>query len=115
MTLKVERDENQEPPIVTEDISTSATVSDEYHLSEEILSSLYKCSSNPGNFALKLVIRLFPELFGPDNLRLDFNYYGGGKKNKKQMREAGVAGEKARLSFLSRSEGNDNMEGQSGT
>ncbi|KAK3093361.1 hypothetical protein FSP39_014551 [Pinctada imbricata] len=44
-----------------------------------------RCSLNPGNFAVKIVERLFPELFGEDNLRFQFSYNGGGISDKKSL------------------------------
>ncbi|KAK3107585.1 hypothetical protein FSP39_017794 [Pinctada imbricata] len=70
-----------------------------------------RCSLNPGNFAVKIVERLFPELFGEDNLRFQFSYNGGGIRDKKSL--DGVrfrVHTKVRLSSLSGSQGNQSVE-----
>ncbi|KAK3105296.1 hypothetical protein FSP39_021794 [Pinctada imbricata] len=41
-----------------------------YVIPTSTLLEMKRCSLNPGNFAVKIVERLFPELFGEDNLRL---------------------------------------------
>lgn len=55
---------------------------DEPPLDRETVSSIHSVSLGPGNFAKKLVERVFPELFGPSNLRMGYSVYGGGKKGK---------------------------------
>jgi hypothetical protein len=44
-----------------------------YHISLDELTKLDKAAFNAGNFACKLVNRLFPELFGPDHLRTTYS------------------------------------------
>ena len=54
----------------------------EYEIDLMSLRQINTDSKGPGNFAKKLVEKLFPELFGPDNLRNSFSYNGGGPKKK---------------------------------
>ncbi|XP_022298204.1 uncharacterized protein LOC111107333 [Crassostrea virginica] len=40
---------------------------------------------NTGNFAVNISRRLWPELFGEGDLRFQYNWYGGGIHNKKEL------------------------------
>ncbi|KAK3100638.1 hypothetical protein FSP39_022895 [Pinctada imbricata] len=51
-------------------------------ISERTLNVMHKESSGPGNFALRLTRHFFPELFGPDALRRNYNWNGGGRNKK---------------------------------
>ncbi|XP_033758185.1 BEN domain-containing protein 3-like [Pecten maximus] len=42
-------------------------------------------STGPGNFAKNICIKLYPELFGPDNLRYQYSFFGGGPLQKKEL------------------------------
>ena len=48
------------------------------------------CCNSRGacNLVGKLVSRLYPELFGPENLRFRYSYHGGGPKAKKYLDKA---------------------------
>ena len=75
------------------DVSSSETTSSidtenippEYSITTESLRNIRQSASGAGNFGLKLVKKLFPELFGPENLRFQYNWYGGGQNNKKRL------------------------------
>lgn len=56
-----------------------------YQISVETLRVYFGAASSLGNFAVKLVERLYPELFGPDHLRLMYSYKGNGKHAKKEL------------------------------
>lgn len=49
---------------------------DNFTIPIETLREMHKEAKSPGNFALKLVIKLFPELFGPERLRFEYNWNG---------------------------------------
>ncbi|XP_053388739.1 BEN domain-containing protein 3-like [Mercenaria mercenaria] len=61
------------------------SVPSEYSISEEELASIKRDSKGAGNFGAQLVKRLFPELFGPTNLRHQYNWFGGGVKSKQEL------------------------------
>ncbi|KAH3822958.1 hypothetical protein DPMN_124752 [Dreissena polymorpha] len=50
-------------------------------LPEEEVRRIHGESHNAGHFACLLVKRVFPELFGPRNLRSLYNWHGGGQNN----------------------------------
>lgn len=50
----------------------------QYELSDEQILPVKNESYGVGNFAARLVSKLFPELFGLDCLRLKYIWYGGG-------------------------------------
>lgn len=54
-------------------------------ISDEELRAIRAVSANPGNFAAKLVQRIFPELFTDANIRGHFNYNGGGHNRKQAL------------------------------
>jgi len=54
-------------------------------VSDEELRAIRAVSANPGNFADKLVQRIFPELFTDANIRGHFNYNGGGHNRKQAL------------------------------
>ena len=56
-----------------------------YRIDLEELRELQISSSCAGNFALGLTRKLFPELFGPGNLRFKFGYNGGGVLGKEEL------------------------------
>ncbi|XP_043921410.1 BEN domain-containing protein 3 [Protopterus annectens] len=59
----------------------------EYMLSKEQLKSIYDSSLSIGNFASRLLVHLFPELFTSDNLRKQYNCSGSlGKKQLDPVR-----------------------------
>ncbi|KAK3100225.1 hypothetical protein FSP39_016541, partial [Pinctada imbricata] len=55
------------------------SVPSEFRISIEELCDIYKCTNRAGNMASHLVKRLFPELFGPAQLRFQYNWYGNGE------------------------------------
>jgi len=57
----------------------------EYAIGISSLQQMCQESNCAGNFAAKLTKKFFPELFGPLNLRLMYNWYGGGKLCKQEM------------------------------
>jgi hypothetical protein len=57
----------------------------QYRLSVDELHGINESAQGKGNFAKLVVERLFPELFGPDNLRWLYNYNGGGARAKKEL------------------------------
>lgn len=57
----------------------------QYELSDEQILSTKNDSCGAGNFAARLVSKLFPELFGLDWLRLKYNWYGGGALRKLEL------------------------------
>ncbi|KAM4865918.1 BEN domain-containing protein 3 [Thomomys bottae] len=54
-----------------------------YLLSDKEVREIVQQSQSVGNFAARLLIRLFPELFTAENLRLQYNHSGA--CNKKQL------------------------------
>ncbi|XP_038253104.1 BEN domain-containing protein 3 [Dermochelys coriacea] len=54
-----------------------------YMLSDKEVREIVQQSLSVGNFAARLLVRLFPELFTPENLRLQYNHSGA--CNKKQL------------------------------
>ncbi|XP_054827539.1 BEN domain-containing protein 3 [Eublepharis macularius] len=54
-----------------------------YLLSDKEVREIVQQSLSVGNFAARLLVRLFPELFTSDNLRLQYNHSGA--CNKKQL------------------------------
>ncbi|XP_077343292.1 BEN domain-containing protein 3 [Lithobates pipiens] len=54
-----------------------------YLLSDKEIRDIVQQSLSVGNFAARLLVRLFPELFTPENLRLQYNHSGA--CNKKQL------------------------------
>lgn len=54
-----------------------------YLLSDKEVREIIQQSLSVGNFAARLLVRLFPELFTSDNLRLQYNHSGA--CNKKQL------------------------------
>ncbi|XP_038655166.1 BEN domain-containing protein 3 isoform X2 [Scyliorhinus canicula] len=59
----------------------------DYVLSKQQLKNIYESSLSIGNFASRLLVRLFPELFTPENLRKQYNCSGSlGKKQLDPVR-----------------------------
>ncbi|XP_028293476.1 BEN domain-containing protein 3 [Gouania willdenowi] len=59
----------------------------EYFLSREHLKINYECSLSIGNFASRLLVLMFPELFTPENARKQYNCSGSlGKKQLDPVR-----------------------------
>ena len=56
-----------------------------YRFSLEQLRELQSESTGPGTSALSLTRKLYPELFGPGQLRLKINYHGGGVLEKQEL------------------------------
>ncbi|XP_018409030.1 PREDICTED: BEN domain-containing protein 3 [Nanorana parkeri] len=54
-----------------------------YLLTDKEIRDIVQQSLSVGNFAARLLVRLFPELFTPENLRLQYNHSGA--CNKKQL------------------------------
>ncbi|OCT78198.1 BEN domain-containing protein 3 [Xenopus laevis] len=54
-----------------------------YLLNDKEIRDIVQQSLSVGNFAARLLVRLFPELFTPENLRLQYNHSGA--CNKKQL------------------------------
>ncbi|KAM4771037.1 BEN domain-containing protein 3 [Rhinophrynus dorsalis] len=54
-----------------------------YVLNDKEIRDIVQQSLSVGNFAARLLVRLFPELFTPENLRLQYNHSGA--CNKKQL------------------------------
>ena len=67
------------PPDINDGILTS------YSIPMETLRQLVTSTSSRGNFACRVVERLFPELFGPDNLRYGYSYNGSYSYRKKAL------------------------------
>lgn len=66
-------------------MSDIATENSTYALDETKLETIKRSGANAGNFAAKLVVEMFPELFGLTNLRLRYNWYGGGNRQKGEL------------------------------
>ena len=56
-----------------------------YRFSLDELRELQNEATGPGNFALSLTRKLYPELFGPGQLRLKYSYHGGGVREKQEL------------------------------
>ncbi|XP_034051283.1 BEN domain-containing protein 3 [Thalassophryne amazonica] len=62
-------------------------VPQEYILSKEKLKNIYECSLSIGNFASRLLVLMFPELFTQENTRKQYNCSGSlGKKQLDPVR-----------------------------
>ncbi|XP_061185032.1 uncharacterized protein LOC133193061 [Saccostrea echinata] len=85
-----ERERPQETPTVTseptgDDNLHVSDIPEEYKFEDSELRQIVRDSRNAGNFAVNLSRRLLPELYGEGNLRFQYNWYGGGKHNKKEL------------------------------
>ncbi|KAH3733912.1 hypothetical protein DPMN_040351 [Dreissena polymorpha] len=58
----------------------SEAIASNAYLSNEEARLIRQSSNGAGNFAAHLTQRLYPELFTAANVRLHFNYHGGGSK-----------------------------------
>ena len=67
------------------DLTDLSQVPSHYHIAEETLRGINARSFGPGNFAKRLTERMFPELFGIENLRTQYSYFGGGCHKKKEL------------------------------
>lgn len=56
-----------------------------YRLPAATLVKEYNNTSGPRNFAKHILVLLYPELFGNDNLRKFYSYNGGGSRDKRQL------------------------------
>ncbi|XP_038128047.1 BEN domain-containing protein 3 [Cyprinodon tularosa] len=78
------------PPVDFENLKIPPpdfNVPQEYILSREQLKSNYECSLSIGNFASRLLVLIFPELFTHENARKQYNYSGSlGKKQLDPIR-----------------------------
>ena len=64
-------------------------IQEAHRIATEELQELHRVATGPGNFATKLVRRLYPELFDSQCVRLKVNYYGGpAKKELDPLRKA---------------------------
>jgi len=75
----------QQPPPPQPAQSADLHVSSPFHIPYDDLRILFQVSRGAGNFAKKLVERLFPELFGPEQLRFNYSYYGRHGTNKLEL------------------------------
>ncbi|XP_061192786.1 uncharacterized protein LOC133200997 [Saccostrea echinata] len=85
-----ERERPQETPTVTSEPTSDdnlhvSDIPEEYKLEDSELRQIVRDSRNAGNFAVILSRRLWPELFGEGNLCFQYNWYGGGKHNKREL------------------------------
>ncbi|KAM8916803.1 BEN domain-containing protein 3 isoform 1-T2 [Spinachia spinachia] len=78
------------PPVDFEDLEVAPpdfSIPQEYLLSREQLKSNYECSLSIGNFASRLLVLMFPELFTLENARKQYNCSGSlGKKQLDPVR-----------------------------
>ena len=56
-----------------------------YYIPANQLLSLESQTKGPGNFAAHITKWLFPKLFGVDNLRFWYNWFGGEKHGKREL------------------------------
>lgn len=54
-------------------------------ISQDRLWTLENSAHSQGNFAVKLIEELYPELFSQENLRLNFSYNRRSKLSKKEL------------------------------
>lgn len=64
---------------------TTEGIPAEFRIDDTQLRVLVRESRNAGNFTVNITRKLFPELFGEGQLRLEYNWYGGGKLSKKEL------------------------------
>ncbi|XP_065939450.1 putative uncharacterized protein DDB_G0290521 [Magallana gigas] len=64
---------------------TDEGIPPEFKIDDSELRVHVRESRNAGNFAVNLTRKLFPELFGEGQLRYEYNWYGGGKLEKKEL------------------------------
>ncbi|KAI4888726.1 hypothetical protein NFI96_024969, partial [Prochilodus magdalenae] len=85
-TLPPEKSSKDFCKIPLEDLTVSTPdfpVPSSYLLSDAEVREIVQQSLSVGNFAARLLVRLFPELFTQENLRLQYNHSGA--CNKKQL------------------------------
>ena len=78
----------QETPRVSEETDERLPVieiPEEYETEDSEFRRFMRDSRNAGNFAVNISRRLWPELFGEGDLRFQYNWYGGGIHNKKEL------------------------------
>jgi hypothetical protein len=56
-----------------------------YQISQTTMKELKASCRNAGVFAGNIIKMLFPELFGPSNLRFRYSFFGGGKLKKIEL------------------------------
>ncbi|KAK3104907.1 hypothetical protein FSP39_012965 [Pinctada imbricata] len=61
------------------------SIPEPHRIEMETLRGINSRSFGAGNFAKRLTVRLFPELFGVDDLRLQYSFYGGVCNRKKPL------------------------------
>lgn len=71
-----------EPPPIEDNIEN---IPEKYCIPDEELTEMNRECKSAGNFGGHLVKLLFPELFGPNNLKFFYNWNGGGKLMKKEL------------------------------
>lgn len=62
-------------------------IPEEYRFDKISLLDMKLNSVSPGNFAKKLCVRLWREIYEDDSVRLTYSYYGGGVKGKNSLDE----------------------------
>ena len=67
------------------EVDPFSDIPEPYRLTVCYLKHINEASLGPGNFTKRICERLFSELYGPDNLRLQYSYHGGGKLSKKRL------------------------------
>ena len=72
-------------PTTTDEVTSSQDLPTDGPLSEDDVRRIHMEANNAGHFACILTMRLFPELFGPTNLRVLYNWNGNGHRNKKEL------------------------------
>ncbi|XP_052007731.1 BEN domain-containing protein 3-like [Xyrauchen texanus] len=86
LPLPLEKSSKDFCKIPLEDLSVSIPdfpVPSDYLLTDAEVREIVQQSLSVGNFAARLLVRLFPELFTQENLRLQYNHSGA--CNKKQL------------------------------
>lgn len=62
-----------------------ADIPNQSYLPLKQLKEIHRKSLGPGNFAKRVCVKLFPELFTPEKLHLNYSYFGGGNLKKKEL------------------------------
>ena len=75
---------NTDDEVITPD-KFNETVPIQYCLTSDRLEGMQSQAKWSRNFDLKLVVKFFPELFGPENLHCYFSFIGGGPKYKRGL------------------------------
>lgn len=74
------------PPHMTEETTTGLDdIPPQFAIGDDDLNVIKRESKNVGHFACNVTARVFPELFGSENLRFNYNWHGNGQLMKLEL------------------------------